>query len=107
MFARIVELFPKLEKKEEFLRIARAEILPILKAQPGFLELLPFVPELESERVIAVTVWAEKRDVSRFVRETLPKIVGIMKPYLTSPIVARDYVVESSLCPEFLQSITA
>jgi hypothetical protein len=107
MFARIVELFPRLEKKEEFLNIARSEILPILRAEPGFLELLPFVPELESERVIAVTIWAEKRDVSRFVLETLPRVMGIMKPYLLSPIVARDYVVESSLCPEFLQLLTA
>lgn len=107
MFARIVELFPKMEKKDEFLRIARSQIFPILKAQPGFLELLPFIPELESERVIAVTVWAEKRDVSRFVHETLPKVVELMKPYLLSPIVARDYSVETSLCPEFLQSLTA
>jgi hypothetical protein len=35
MFARIVEVFPKLEKKEEFLKFTRFDVLPILKKQPG------------------------------------------------------------------------
>ena len=60
MFARIVEFIPKLEKKEEFVKVIRNEVLPILKKQTGFMELLPFFPEIKNEKVIAVTLWTEK-----------------------------------------------
>ncbi len=42
MFARIVEFVPKWEKKEEFIKTLRNEVLPILKKQTGFLEIMPF-----------------------------------------------------------------
>lgn len=42
MFARIVEFVPKWEKKEEFIKTLKNEVLPILKKQTGFLEIMPF-----------------------------------------------------------------
>lgn len=107
MFARIVEIFPKMEKKEEFLKVMRVEVLPILKKQPGFLEILPFVPEVESEKVLAVTLWAEKRDAERYVREVFPKVSDIVRPYLLSPISSRHYRLETSMCPHFMEALTA
>src|SRR5438067_12991247 len=50
MFARIVEFIPKPEKKEEFVKKVRDEVLPILKTQKGFLEILPFFPENKAEK---------------------------------------------------------
>ena len=54
MFARIVEIFPKIEKKEEFLKAIRFDVVPTLKKQPGFLEILPFTPENEEEKTIVI-----------------------------------------------------
>jgi quinol monooxygenase YgiN len=107
MFARIIELFPKIEKQEEFLKVVRTQVLPLLKKQPGFLEILPFVPEAENERFVAVTLWAEKRDADRYVREVFPKVSDLLRPYLISPITSKHYKVESSLCPHFMASLTA
>ncbi len=107
MFARIVELFPRLEKKDEFLKTVRMDVLPILKKQPGFLEILPFMPEVENERAVVITLWAEKRDAERYVREIFPKISDIVRPYLLSPIASRHYTLESSLCPHFLETFAA
>src|SRR5450631_3884338 len=45
MFARILEFEVKLEKKEEFVKKVKNEVLPILRKQVGFLEILPFFPE--------------------------------------------------------------
>src|SRR5438067_11989861 len=56
MFARIVEFIPKPEKKEEFVKKVRDEVLPILKTQKGFLEILPFFPENKAEKVITITL---------------------------------------------------
>lgn len=107
MFARIVELFPKLEKKDEFLKFVRTDVLPILKKQPGFLEVLPFVPENEAEKIVVVTLWAEKRDAERYVREAFPKVSDRVRPFLLCPITSRHYKVETSLCPHFMGSLAA
>lgn len=44
MFARILNFEVKPEKKDEFVRVVKNEIVPILKKQTGFLEILPFSP---------------------------------------------------------------
>ena len=107
MFARIVEFIPKLEKKEEFVKVVRNEVLPILKKQPGFLEILPFEPETKTEKSMIVTLWAEKRDAERYEREVYPKVEAIVRPYLTTPVTFKHYNVETSLCQHFVEALTA
>ena len=51
MFARILDCEVKLEKKEEFIKVVKNEVLPILRKQTGFLEILPFFPEKMKELV--------------------------------------------------------
>jgi hypothetical protein len=105
MFARIVEFIPKLEKKEELVKVIRTEVLPILKKQTGFLEVLPFFPETKNEKVIAITLWMEKRNAERYEREVFPKVEEILKPYLTTPITYKPYNVETTLCEHFVQAL--
>ena len=107
MFARILEFIPKVEKKEELFKVVRNEVLPILRKQPGFLEILPFVPESTAEKVITVTLWAEKRDAERYEREVYPRVEGIVKPYLTTPVTYKHYNVETTLCQHFAEALTA
>jgi hypothetical protein len=107
MFARIVEFIPKLEQKEEFVKVVRNEILPILKKQTGFLEILPFFPETKTEKMITITLWAEQRDAERYEREMYPKVEGILKPYLTTPVTFKHYTVETSVCQHFVEALTA
>jgi quinol monooxygenase YgiN len=107
MFARIVEFTPKQEKREEIVNVLRKEVLPILKNQQGFLEILPFVPEVKMEKLITVTLWAEKRDAERYEREVYPKVEGILKPYLMTPAAWKHYNVETSLCQHFVAALTA
>jgi quinol monooxygenase YgiN len=107
MFARIVEFIPKLEKIEDVGKVIRNEVLPILKKQTGFMELLPFFPETKNEKVIAVTLWTEKANAERYGREVFPKVEEILKPYLTSPITYKLYNVETTLCEHFVQALAA
>jgi len=107
MFARIVEFIPKLEKKEEFVKVVRSEVLPILNKQQGFLEILPLEPETKTEKTIVITLWAEKRDAERYEREVYPKVEGIVKPYLTTPVTFKHYNVETTLCQHFVEALTA
>jgi quinol monooxygenase YgiN len=107
MFARIVKFIPKPEKKEEFLKLVRNEVLPILKKQPGFLEILPFVPESKTEKMITVTLWTEQQNAQRYEREVYPRVEEILRPYLTNPVTFKHNNVETSLCEHFVEALAA
>jgi hypothetical protein len=107
MFARILEFDPKLEKKEEFIRVIKNEVLPILNKQHGFLEMLPFFPEIKNAKAIAISLWTEKRDAERYEREWFPKVEEILKPYLTTPVTFKYYMVETTLCEHFEKTLAA
>jgi quinol monooxygenase YgiN len=74
MFARILEFTPKMEKKDELIKTVRREIIPILKKQPGFLELLPFEPEIVNEKTVVVTLWTEKYEAEKYVKDVFPAL---------------------------------
>lgn len=107
MFARIVEFIPKFEKKDDFVKTVKNEILPLLKKQPGFLELLPLYPENRNEKVFNITLWMEKKDAERYERETFPRVEKILQPYLTTPITWKLYAVETTLCEHFVNALAA
>ncbi len=107
MFARIVEFIPKFEKKDEFVKKMRLEVLPILKEQKGFLEILPFFPENKNEKAITVTLWMEKWDAEKYESYVYPKVEEILRPYLTTPVTFKHYIVETSLCERFVEALAA
>lgn len=106
MFARILDCAVKPEKKEDFIRVVKHEVLPILRRQTGFLEVLPFFPvQMKEEKVITISLWATKADAERYEKEFYPKAQEIIKPYLTTPIVVRPYTVETTLCQHFVEAL--
>ena len=107
MFARILEFVPKAEKKEEFVKAFKNNVLPILKKQVGFLEVLPFFPEIKSDTAVMVSLWTEKRYAEAYQREWFPKCQEILKPYLTTPAAFKYYTVETRLCENFEKALIA
>lgn len=107
MFARIVEFVPKMDKKDEFLKTLKHEVLPILKKQTGFLEILPFWPEMKNEKTVHITLWMERKDAERYERDVFPRVEEIMRPYLTTPITWKLYNVETTLCEHFVNALAA
>lgn len=108
MFARILEFELKIEKKEDFVKTVKNEILPILKKQIGFLEILPLFPEnLKEEKVVNISLWATKQDAVRYEKETYAKVNEILKPYLKTPIAVKPYVVETTVCKHFVEALVA
>lgn len=105
MFARILEFVPKMERKEELIRMVKKDVLPVLKKQTGFLEILPFIPEIKSEKVVVIGLWNERKDFERYEREWFPKVEEMLHPYLTSPITWKLYTVETTLCEHFEKAL--
>ena len=105
MFARVVEFVPKYEKKDELIKTIKNEVVPILKKQVGFLDILPLFPEMKNEKVLHLTLWMEKKNAERYDREVFPRVEEIIGPFLTSPITWRLYTVETTLCEHLLEAI--
>jgi heme-degrading monooxygenase HmoA len=108
MFARILNFEVKSEKKEEFAHVLRNEILPILRKQIGFLEVLPFFAEkMRDEKVVTISLWSTKSDAERYERESYPAVLNIVKPFLTKPITGDYYQLESAVCKHFVEALVA
>jgi hypothetical protein len=108
MIARILNFEVKLEKKEEFVKVMKNQVLPILKKQTGFLEILPFFPEkTREEKAITISLWTTKVDAERYERECYPKLLDILKPFLTTPVEVNYYNLETKLCEHFVEALAA
>jgi hypothetical protein len=108
MFARSLEFEVKEEKKQEFIKVVKNEVLPILRKQVGFLEMLPFFPEkLEEKKVLNISLWSTKADADRYEKEIYPKIIQIVKPFLATPVVVKYFTIETTLCEHFVQALVA
>ncbi len=107
MFARILEIAPKPDSKEELINALNEEIVPILKQQPGFLESLAFVPVNKADRMVSITFWAEDHFAEKYAKEVFPKVEQILKPFLAVPINVKTYTVESILSKRFVDMLSA
>ena len=108
MFGPILDYEVKSEKKEEFVRVVKNEVLPVLCKQTGFLEVLPSLPEkINEEKVITISLWATKAGAERYEKEFYPKVHEIIKPYLATPIVIRPYTFDTTPCQHFVDALAA
>jgi len=108
MFARILNFEVKPEKKDEFVKAIKNEVVPILKKQTGFLEILPFFPEkMKEEKVFNISLWTTKADAERYEKENYAKVLNILKPYLTTTVNVNFYNLETTVCQHFAEALAA
>ncbi len=108
MFARVLDFELKLEKKDEFVKVLKNEVLPILKKQTGFLEILPLFPEkMKAEKTCIISLWNTRSDADRYDREAYSRVYDIVKPFLVTPVNINFYHLETTLCEHFVEALTA
>lgn len=108
MFARILNYELKPEKKVEFVKVVKSQVLPILRKQIGFQEILSLFPEnAKEEKVYTISLWTTKLDAERYQKEFYPHVTDILKPYLTTPVEVNYYNLETTLCEHFVNALVA
>jgi heme-degrading monooxygenase HmoA len=95
MFARFAE-FALISDKTSLLDALRTKALPLLRQQPGFVELIPFFDEVGQDTGIVISLWDSNHHADRYEVEAYPHVFQAMKPYARVCSVAR-YHVEPSL----------
>jgi hypothetical protein len=88
-------LVPKFEKKDEFIKVMKNDVLPILKKQTGFLEILPFVPEEITEKMVIVSLW-QRRGCREVHAQRFPNSGADREAVPYHPITWKLYAVETS-----------
>ena len=103
MYARILEFVPLMEKKDEFIRVVKKEVLPILKKQEGFLPRnpSPLCPRSGPKKYWRSLSGPTRRTSKRNEQEWSPRVEQILKPYLANPPVRKLYTLETTLCEHF------
>ncbi len=105
MFARKVEFDLVVNKKEEFLRKLRDEVLPIMKKQPGFIDMLGLTNEIKVEKALVISFWESREHALNYENMVFPKISQMLKPYLMTPCVVSPCVVEKMISERILTAV--
>lgn len=96
MYARIVDCMLQAEKRNDFNNILRDQVLPILKDEPGFVDLVGMVSEEQPDHALGIALWKTKEDAYRLYIHREP-MVDSLKPLLTHPPTVAHYNVETSI----------
>ena len=107
MFARLLELNIRVDKKNELLKKMKEEILPILKKQPGYVDILALENEFEPNKPFVATFWHTKQDVERYERDAYPKVKQILDQFLFVPPTVKFCKVEKTITEKWLETVAA
>ena len=55
----------------------------------------------------AVSDWHERKDAERYHKEWFPRVAAIVKPFLTTPIEFKFYMVETTVCEHLEKAMAA
>ena len=95
MYARIVTCTLPPEKQGELNNILGDQVLPILKDQPGFVDLVGMASDDHPDHVLGMSLWKTKGDADRFYTHAAP-MVDALAPLATSPPTVEHYNVQTS-----------
>jgi heme-degrading monooxygenase HmoA len=99
MFARKVAVRLKPGSLKEFVRIMEGEIVPWLRTQPGFLDLITLAAPDGSE-VATISFWDEERNAQAYNSSGYPKALKILEELLDAKPYVKTFDVVSSTLQE-------
>ena len=76
MFARLIEATAKPGKKDEIVTILTNELLPVLKRQPAFVDVIGLSGDTALEEGATLTFWKTKNEAETFYKT--PEFTKIM-----------------------------
>jgi len=107
MFARVIELHIKPEKKPELLKMVKEEILPMLEKYDGFFDLIPLELDTHPRKLFAISLWHTDQDADRYQKESFPRIYDMLEPFLVAPITVKHGTIDESISKKFVAAVAA
>ena len=76
MFARLIEVTAKPGKKDEIFTILSSELLPVLKKQPAFVDIIGLSGDTADNEGATLALWKTKNEAETFYK--IPEFTKIM-----------------------------
>lgn len=95
MFARNVTLHLKADKANEFTRTLEADVLPMLRRQPGFKDEITFLAR-DGEEAVTISLWDKQESAETYNRETYPVVLQKLERVLVGTPTVESYEVANS-----------
>ena len=107
MFARFLEMTIKPDKRSEFTKKIKDEIIPILKDYKGFFDVIHLEVETEPTKFYAISLWHDAMDMEKYTKENFLKVNAILEPFLTAPLFVRHCTVNEAMSMKFVTAVAA
>jgi|SRR5690348_883922 quinol monooxygenase YgiN len=101
MFARFLEMTIKPDKKAEFTKKVKDEIVPILRTYKGFFDVIHLEVETEPTKFYSISFWHDKAEMEKYTKENFPKVKAILEPFLTAPLIVKPCVFDETITKKF------
>ncbi len=89
-FARNVHFQIKNGKEQEFNKVFEADVLPMLRKQPGFKEELTLV---DGNRAVGISLWDERRNAETYHTSTFPRVMEKLAPVIDGTPRVENYQI--------------
>ena len=95
MFARIVSLHLKADSTKEFTRTMEEKVVPLLRKQRGFRDIITFVAPGGLEAV-GISFWDQKEYADDYNNRAYQDVRRVLAEWIEGPVQVRNYEVSTS-----------
>ena len=97
MFARVLTLYVRLEKKPELANKILKDVIPFIqRSVAGPVDVFVLQDEKDVDRMVVMSLWRSKDEADRYHVTSYDKVTSILQPYLTMPPALRTYKVDDA-----------
>lgn len=96
MYTRIVEMTARNGRAKDVCTAINEKVLPILRRQNGFVDVITLVSQIIPNRVLAVSFWNTKEDAEQYQREQFGKLQEAIQHLLETGPTVHTYDVAAS-----------
>ena len=94
MFIRTLECEAKPGKREELTDRVTRDVLPILRNQRGFANMIALSDDIHPKHLVYLTFWKSREEAQQYHHERYEKIVKLIKHLIIGPPTVESFTVE-------------
>jgi len=96
MFTRVVEVRAKKDKIAQFTNVLNEKIIPLLREQAGFVDIVTMISTSEPERSLSISFWQSEADAQAYNERHYPHIRELITDLTESSPRVQTYNVDTS-----------
>jgi heme-degrading monooxygenase HmoA len=96
MHARLIQVTTKPGHLKDCIKSLVEQGIPILKQQPGFVDVVGLTSDTERDQFVGLTIWKSKEDAEKYANGQARQVLDSIKPFLQQEPTFRTFNLEAS-----------